>query len=57
MKTTRIDQYICLDINKIVAKEMKDILQTDIESFHMQEDIDVWTELQAAATTILEYYE
>ena len=57
MKTTRIDQYICLDIDQIIIDEMNEILSQDLDRLHMQEDKDFWTEAQAAAKVILGCYE
>ena len=55
MKTTRIDQYICIDTDQIIIDEMKDIIDNGCGS-SMKEDIDDWERLQAAAKVILEFY-
>ena len=53
--TTRIDQYICIDIEKIVADEMQEIISGECWS-SCQEDLDDWAELQQAAQIVLKYY-
>jgi hypothetical protein len=55
MMTTRIDQYICLDVDKIIVDEMQEIVDGDCGSV-MQEDLHDWIELQQAAQVILKYY-
>jgi len=55
MKTTRIDQYICIDIDRIIVDEMKEIVDNDSGS-HLKEDISEWKRLQDAAKVILEFY-
>ena len=55
MKTTRIDQYICIDSDQIIIDEMEEILSGDCGS-DMKEDIDGWERLQAAAKVVLEFY-
>jgi hypothetical protein len=56
IETKRIDQYICIDTDQIVVDEMNNILDEDIESFHLEEDKKMWSELQAAAKEILRFY-
>ena len=56
MKTKRIDEYICLDVEQIVVDEMKEILSQKIGDFYMEEDREYWTELQNAAKVILRNY-
>ena len=55
MKTTRIDQYICIDSDQIIIDEMKDIIDNGCGS-SMKEDLDEWERLQAAAKVVLEFY-
>lgn len=55
MRTTRIDQYICIDADKLIVDEMQDIVDNDCGST-FQEDIDDWKELQDAAKVILKNY-
>ena len=52
---TRIDQYICIDVEQIVLDEMQAIV--DRRLYHgTQEEKDDWAELQQAATIILKNY-
>ena len=55
MKTERIDQYLCLDLDKIIADEMNYILENDCGSA-MDEDVQYWEKLQEAAKVILDAY-
>ena len=55
MKTTRIDQYICIDSDQIIIDEMEEILAGDCGS-NMKEDIVDWERLQDAAKVVLEFY-
>ena len=55
MKTTRIDEYICIDVDQIVIDEMRDIIDTECGS-SFQEDIDDTARAQEAAKIILAYY-
>ena len=55
MKTTRIDEYICIDVDQIVVDEMKDIIDKDNGS-HLEEDVKEWKRLQRAAKVVLEFY-
>lgn len=55
MKTTRIDQYICLDSDQIIVDEMREIVDSDSGS-HLKEDKKEWKRLQKAAKVILEFY-
>lgn len=55
MRTTRIDQYICLDVDRIIVDEMEEILSHDSGS-NNPEDIADWKTLQMAAQVILENY-
>ena len=57
MKTTRIDNYLCLDVERIVVDEMKVILETKSSMFAHEEDRVMWDELTAAAKVILENYD
>ena len=55
MKTKRIDQYICIDMDQIIVDELKDIIDNGCGS-SMKEDLDEWERLQAAAKVVLEFY-
>ena len=50
----RIDQYICIDIEKIMVDELEAIIGG--ECWGCQEDLDNWAELQQAAQIVLKYY-
>jgi len=52
---TRIDQYLCLDVEKIMKDELEEIIGRDCGST-FQEDLDAWAELQQAAEIVLKYY-
>jgi hypothetical protein len=54
-KLTRIDQYVCIDTDKIIADEMRGIIESDCYGL-CQEDLDNWAELQQAAKIILWNY-
>ena len=51
----RIDQYLCIDIEKVIVDEMRYIIETENTSDH-PEDIRDWSELQAAAHVIVRNY-
>ena len=51
----RIDQYLCIDIEKIMVDELEEIIGGDCGSTY-QEDLDAWAELQQAAEIVLKYY-
>jgi len=55
MKTTRIDEYICIDVDRIIVDEMREIVDNDCGS-HLQEDKDNWQRLQDAAQVIINNY-
>lgn len=55
MKTTRIDQYICIDTNKVVIDEMHNIIDNDCD-YPNKEDKKYWKNLQKAAKVVLEFY-
>ena len=55
MKTVRLDDYICIDIDKIIVDEMRDIIGSDCFSL-CPEDDENWARLQEAAKVILENY-
>jgi len=55
MKTKRIDQYICIDLDQLIIDEMKDVIDNDSGS-HLKEDRKEWKRLQKAAKVILEFY-
>ena len=51
----RIDQYICLDVEKIMVDELEAIIGGECWSSY-QEDLDAWAKLQQAAEIVLKYY-
>ena len=51
----RIDQYLCIDIEKIMVDELEEIIGGDLAS-SFQEDLDAWAELQQAAEIVLKNY-
>jgi len=53
--TTRIDQYVCIDADRLIIDEMEEIVDNDCGS-HLEEDIADWKRLQEAAKVILEFY-
>jgi len=55
MKTKRIDQYICIDLDQLIIDEMKDVIDNDSGS-RLKEDRKEWKRLQKAAKVILEFY-
>ena len=54
-KLTRIDQYICIDTDQIIVDAMRDIIDNDVVSPHL-EDVHYWEELQQAAKIVLKNY-
>ena len=52
---TRIDQYLCIDTDRIMVDELEEIIGGDCGSSY-QEDLDAWAELQQAAEIVLKYY-
>jgi hypothetical protein len=56
MKTVQIDQYICLDVDQIVADEMKMILSCKLRKTDFQEDRDSMAKTKRAARVILSHY-
>ena len=56
MKTTQIDQYICIDKDRIIIDEMEEILSCSDCGSNMKEDIVDWERLQDAAKVVLEFY-
>ena len=56
MKTKRIDDYICINIDQIITDELEEILNADIDDFWHEEDKKNWKKLQAAARVVLKYY-
>jgi len=52
---TRIDQYLCIDTDRIMVDELEEIIGGDCGSSY-QEDLDAWAELQQAAQIVLNYY-
>jgi hypothetical protein len=55
MRTTRIDQYICIDVDRLVADEMKNILSCTAKYTH-KEDRDYSVKVKRAAKVIFGYY-
>jgi len=55
VKTTRIDQYICIDADQLIIDEMREIVDNGCGS-HLKEDKKEWKRLQKAAKVILEFY-
>ena len=51
----RIDQYLCIDIEKVMVDELEAIIGGECWS-SFQEDLDAWAELQQAAEIVLKYY-
>jgi hypothetical protein len=56
MKTKRIDQYICIDVDQIVADELNDVLTVDPDSFSMKEDREYYKRLLPAIEIVLEHW-
>jgi len=56
MKTTRIDQYICIDTDQVMVDEMTEIIEMEIDKQAHAVDKADWKELQAAARVILKNY-
>ena len=56
MKAVRIDEYICLDVDKIVVDEMKMILSCKLRKTDYQEDRDSMAKLKRAARVVLRHY-
>jgi len=57
MKTKRIDEYICIDVDKIIVDEMKEIRDGDYSHLFLDEDIEFWAGIVEAAKVILTAYE
>ena len=56
MRTTRIDEYICLDVDQIVVDEMKSILSCRMRKTDFQSDRDNMAKLKRAARVMLDNY-
>ena len=56
MRTVRIDEYICLDVDQIVVDEMKGILNCKMRKTDFQTDRDNMAKLKRAARVILDNY-
>ena len=57
IETRRIDQYVCIDVEKLIVDEMRDIVCTvDSPNAH-PEDREYMAELRKAALVILSNYE
>jgi hypothetical protein len=55
MKTTRIDQYICIDTDQIIIDEMNDIIDND-SAYPNKEDDKYWKRLRKAAKIVKDAY-
>ena len=56
MKIKRIDEYICINIEKIIEDELRDILSNDIDNLSLEEDKKYYKKLQDAVKIVLKYY-
>jgi len=56
MRTVRIDEYICLDVDQIVVDEMKGILNCKMRKTDFQTDRDNMAKLKRAARVMLGNY-
>lgn len=56
MKAVRIDEYICLDVDRIVVDEMESILSCRMRKTDHQTDRDNMAKLKRAARTMLTNY-
>ena len=56
MKAVRIDEYICLDVDKIVVDEMEMILSCKLRREDRQEDRDSMAKIKRAAREIRSHY-
>ena len=56
MKTTRIDDYICINVNQIVVDECDDIINADPGPHFCKEDEEGWDELVKAAKVMRKNY-
>ena len=55
MKTKRIDQYLCIDMDQVIVDEMTDIIEGDYG--HLQKvDREYWDKMIEAAKVILDAY-
>ena len=58
MKTKRIDQYICIDVDKIIIDEMNELMDdSHLENILFPEDKKYWEEVAAAAKIVKSAYE
>ena len=58
MKTKRIDQYICIDVDKIVVDEMNWLMEdSHLENTLFPEDKKYWKKMRAAAKVVKSTYE
>ena len=55
MKTTRIDQYICIDVDELIVEEMREIIDQKCGRM-LKEDKEYWARLKEAAEVILDTY-
>jgi len=56
VKIKRIDEYICINIEKIIEDELRDILSNDIDKLSLEEDKKYYKKLQDAVKIVLKYY-
>jgi len=56
VKIKRIDEYICINIEKIIEDELRDILSNDIDNLSLEEDKKYYKKLQDAVKIVLKYY-
>jgi hypothetical protein len=56
MRTVRIDEYICLDVDQIVIDEMESVLQCTMRHNDAQSDRDNMAKLKRAARVIRDNY-
>ena len=55
MKTTRIDQYICINVDELIVEEMQEIIDNDCRNL-LKEDKEYWARLKEAAKVVLDTY-
>jgi len=55
VKTTRIDQYICIDRDQVIVDEGEEVINNKSGS-NNPKDISEWKRLQDAWKVILEFY-
>ena len=51
----RIDQYLCIDFDKLIIDEMNEIIDND-SSYILKEDREYWKELKESAMVVRRHY-